>query len=815
VLPLFGDAEHGWNQGLRVVLYLLGLFFCFVGVAIISDIFMSAIEKVTSKKVRKFNKKTGRWYTYEVWNATVANLTLMALGSSAPEILLNVIDIFAKEFFLEGLGPGTIVGSAAFNLLMIIAVCIICIPSPEIRKIKETKVYAVTASWSIFAYIWVVIILMINSENVVEVWEGLLTFLFFPLLVFWAWAADKHYFQGEKEKPLQIHADMTSDEIAEVEAKVRAEHGKHLTSEQIVRLLAATSSKPRSRAQYRVAAMRKMTGSKPIKKTTKASFKSLSFLGIGNKVVPISEELEEKPVCTFNFATTKYAVLESAGHVKIKVLRDGLSDFKASVQFKTEDGSASRDKDYEHVEMELVFEAGEVEKEVEVKVIDDENYEEDEAFYVILDNPQAVGISLKAGLGDDNKATVTIIDDDEPGQISFIEETQTVIQGDEDTVHKVCLVRRCGACGEVKVQYATEEGSALADRDFVPCSGEVVFADKQVEAYIPVTIRSAPRYDQVDVFRLVISEPDGGAKLDPTKDGGSDKNIMTISIAADEEQRARILSVKNTIQLKWSKSMVGHANWASQFQSAIRVNGGDDDGDEPPGVMDYVLHIISVPWKVTFAVVPPTDYCGGWLCFFCALAMIGLVTMIIGDMASLLGCCLCLPDDITAITFVALGTSLPDTFASKTAAMQDPYADASVGNVTGSNSVNVFLGLGLPWMIAAIYWSMGLRTDAWQARYNQSSLSMPSLGPVGNRVTGFVVPAGSLGFSVLVFTVCALLCLALLQVRRIVHGGELGGPAGSKWASAAVLCALWFVYIALSAMNSISENGGLHCPSTR
>ena len=33
-----------------------------------------------------------------------------------------------------------------------------------------------------------------------------------------------------------------------------------------------------------------------------------------------------------------------------------------------------------------------------------------------------------------------------------------------------------------------------------------------------------------------------------------------------------------------------------------------------------------------------------------------------------------------------------DTFASKTAAIQDETADASVGNVTGSNAVNVFLG---------------------------------------------------------------------------------------------------------------------------
>jgi solute carrier family 8 (sodium/calcium exchanger) len=52
---------------------------------------------------------------------------------------------------------------------------------------------------------------------------------------------------------------------------------------------------------------------------------------------------------------------------------------------------------------------------------------------------------------------------------------------------------------------------------------------------------------------------------------------------------------------------------------------------------------------------------------------------------------------------VALGTSLPDTFASKTAAANEKNADNAIGNVTGSNSVNVFLGLGLPWVIAAFY----------------------------------------------------------------------------------------------------------------
>lgn len=52
---------------------------------------------------------------------------------------------------------------------------------------------------------------------------------------------------------------------------------------------------------------------------------------------------------------------------------------------------------------------------------------------------------------------------------------------------------------------------------------------------------------------------------------------------------------------------------------------------------------------------------------------------------------------------MAIGTSLPDTFASLAAARQERHADSAIGNINGSNSVNVFLGLGLPWLLATIY----------------------------------------------------------------------------------------------------------------
>ena len=57
------------------------------------------------------------------------------------------------------------------------------------------------------------------------------------------------------------------------------------------------------------------------------------------------------------------------------------------------------------------------------------------------------------------------------------------------------------------------------------------------------------------------------------------------------------------------------------------------------------------------------------------------MTAIIGDLASFFGCTVGLKDSVTAITIVALGTSLPDTFASRVAAQNDRFADSSLGKL--------------------------------------------------------------------------------------------------------------------------------------
>uniref|UniRef100_F6QZC8 Uncharacterized protein n=1 Tax=Ornithorhynchus anatinus TaxID=9258 RepID=F6QZC8_ORNAN len=229
--------------------------------------------------------------------------------------------------------------------------------------------------------------------------------------------------------------------------------------------------------------------------------------------------------------------------------------------------------------------------------------------------------------------------------------------------------------------------------------------------------------------------------------------------------------------------VVGTNSWREQFIEAITVSAGEDDDDDEcgeeklPSCFDYVMHFLTVFWKVLFAFVPPTEYWNGWACFVVSILMIGLLTAFIGDLASHFGCTIGLKDSVTAVVFVALGTSVPDTFASKVAATQDQYADASIGNVTGSNAVNVFLGIGVAWSIAAIYHAANGKE--------------------------FEVSPGTLAFSVTLFTIFAFINVGVLLYRRRPEiGGELGGPRTAKLLTSSLFVLLWLLYIFFSSLEA-------------
>lgn len=142
---------------------------------------------------------------------------------------------------------------------------------------------------------------------------------------------------------------------------------------------------------------------------------------------------------------------------------------------------------------------------------------------------------------------------------------------------------------------------------------------------------------------------------------------MIVNIVTDVESKkknellAQLLSkVEEDEEIEWVQQFIN----ASMLHPTKNEDGEIVDFE----AVDGVLHFICIGWKLFFSFVPPPHYAGGWGCFFASLAMIGIVTAVVEKFATLFGCILGVDPPVTAITFVALGTSLPDTFASMQAA---------------------------------------------------------------------------------------------------------------------------------------------------
>uniref|UniRef100_T1JBM0 Calx-beta domain-containing protein n=1 Tax=Strigamia maritima TaxID=126957 RepID=T1JBM0_STRMM len=788
LLPIL--AEHEWSVGARATTYFIGMIYCFLGVAIIADIFMCSIEKITSKtrKIRLStpNPNEPEVIEVKVWNDTVANLTLMALGSSAPEILLSCIETIGNGFKAGELGPGTIVGSAAFNLLIITGFCMVIIPTGETRPIKNINVFATTAFFCVFAYIWLLIVLVVVTPNVVDLWEAVLTFLLFPICVICAYMADKNLcrvkkigrskqlelgFTGDKDKIYFKDGKLNRTALIAFVKEVKKYPG--LSDEDAAVLAASKLSEqqPHSRMWYRIGAVREMTGSrKTVPKLNDRLREICDVIGEADGInvpYPPSPSASMKiRTALVEFHSASCAVLESAGKVIVIVERKGNIHNKVEIRVETIDGAATAEEDYVPIDQIIVFEPNEVEKEVEVEIIDDNAWEPDEEFFLRISVP--AGMEDEVVLGRVSIMEIVILNDDEPGILQF--KKRGLLIEESVGVALIPVIRKNGADGDVSVQWRTIDKTAINSKDFEGGKGELHFKHGELELNIEIPIINDMDPEKDEHFEIELFEPTGGAQLG---------NISRITVTITNDDTFN--SVMNKMMMMTNANMdlirVESETWAQQFKSAMVPNGGDL---ENATWTDYVLHLLTFGWKVLFALVPPPSLLGGWLCFAFSLGMIGLLTAIVGDLASHFGKLCGLPDNITAITFVAAGTSLPDLFASKAAARQEKYADSAIGNVTGSNSVNVFLGLGLPWLISSIYW------------FRQEK--------------EFQVDAGSLAFSVAIYTVASTLCIIVLLLRRKLNyfgKAELGGPVVPKYLCGLFCLILWLIYIILSSLQAL------------
>ena len=432
--------------------------------------------------------------------------------------------------------------------------------------------------------------------------------------------------------------------------------------------------------------------------------------------------------------------------------------------------------------------AEETEREIQIKIHEDQNWEPDEEFKV-----QLIHETTQQRLeGDDTECSVLIQDDDKPGSIGFPDTTVDCRRRDQSIF--IMLTRTNGSDGEISciVNTISDQESvpgkkaAIENKDFVPIKMKrVVFKSGEMDYRLEIEMPDCKgeealdgegvEPDEIDTvsFAIQLSDPrPNGVKL--SKRSTCFVNIEHVDEAsqdaADYERRKMLDFFLSSKELTWGE----------QFKQACVLSPTIDQDDlivEDVSAASALWHFLSMFWKVFGAIVPPRKKGGGWAAFGMGLFLIGIVTTIIGEVATVLGCVINLKPAVTGITLVAMGTSLPDTFASMTAAKTSQHADSAIGNVTGSNSVNVFLGMGLPWVIGTVYWSSKHDLD-------------------------YAVPPGSLSFSVVMFISCSMVCFFVLFLRRMCVGGELGGEDPARSISAFILFSLWLVYVVFVSMEA-------------
>lgn len=211
--------------------------------------------------------------------------------------------------------------------------------------------------------------------------------------------------------------------------------------------------------------------------------------------------------------SAEYSVDENAGQVRLFLKR---SDFSLSeemfdyspifVAVRTNDGSAKSNRDYKPY-LELVeFEASEGYKGVVIDIVDNETFGGEKSFEVEL------VVSGLMKIGEINRAIVQINDNEPLPPSGVIKWEKSEERVDENTSEvSFALIREGDMQGDVVVNYATHDGSAVAGIDYHATSGSVTFSEGESTKSVTVSFidNETPGFNKN--FLLEITHANNGA----------------------------------------------------------------------------------------------------------------------------------------------------------------------------------------------------------------------------------------------------------------------------------------------------------------
>ena len=189
-----------------------------------------------------------------------------------------------------------------------------------------------------------------------------------------------------------------------------------------------------------------------------------------------------------NIKSTNYFLVELSTAMNID----------ASVSYRTQDGTAIAGQDYVATSGSATIFAGDTKFLVAVEILNDSIAESDETFQLIIDNP--TGGTFPSGVSE-IIVTHTITDDD-------IETSPK--EKDVNNTNYFLLELSEPIKVDGSVTYATQDGTALAGKDYIATSGTMTIPAGDRRILIPVEIIGDTVSEPDETFKLIITNPIGG-----------------------------------------------------------------------------------------------------------------------------------------------------------------------------------------------------------------------------------------------------------------------------------------------------------------
>jgi len=201
--------------------------------------------------------------------------------------------------------------------------------------------------------------------------------------------------------------------------------------------------------------------------------------------------------------------------------------------------------------------------------------------------------------------------------------------------------------------------------------------------------------------KAIANHPDEMIVAKETQEDGTVKSILI------QRKQTGAIDVDPQYEQNYNMNNNNNSDEGSNASKAEDEEDEDDEGPQNPwelpagGFTDTTKFLVG--WPINIFLYYTVPQCGKeeqkhlyLVSFFMSTVWIAAYSYVMVWMVAYCGFAMGIPDTIMGLTFLAAGTSVPDTIASVLVARQG-MGDMAVSNSIGSNVFDILLGLALPW----------------------------------------------------------------------------------------------------------------------